>query len=107
MLRTTFGNTEAATAVIERVKNVHAHINGTRPDGVAYRALDPELIAWVHTCIPWAIMQAFDRYRRPLSDEEKDRYLTEQAADRVAWAAPSGCPRPSPSSTTTSSGCGR
>ena len=42
-------------------------------------ALDPELIAWVHTCIPWAIMNAFDRYRRPLTTEEKDRYLTEQA----------------------------
>ena len=45
VLRTTFGSTEAATAVIEHVKHVHGHINGTRPDGVPYRALDPELIA--------------------------------------------------------------
>ncbi|MCQ3008766.1 DUF2236 domain-containing protein, partial [Pseudomonas savastanoi] len=44
-----------------------------------YRALDPELIAWVHTCIPWAIMEAFHRYRRPLSTAERDRYLAEQA----------------------------
>ena len=44
-----------------------------------YRALDPELIAWVHTCIPWGIMMAYDRYKRPLTVEEKDRYLTEQA----------------------------
>jgi uncharacterized protein (DUF2236 family) len=79
VLRTTFGNTAAATGVIERVKRVHARIEGTRPDGVRYRALDPELIAWVHTCIPWAIMTAFDRYRRPLSTAEKDRYLAEQA----------------------------
>ena len=79
VLRTTFGNTEAATAVIERVKKIHGHINGTRPDGVEYRALDPELIAWVHTCIPWAIMEAFNRYRRPLTTAERDRYLTEQA----------------------------
>ena len=90
VLRTTFGNTEAATAVIEHVKGVHAHIHGTRPDGVPYRALDPELIAWVHTCIPWAIMEAFHRYRRPLTAAERDRYLAEQApiglmagADRV------------------------
>jgi len=79
VLRTTFGNTEAATALIERVKGIHGHVNGTRPDGVPYRALDPELIGWVHTCIPWAVMEAFDRYKRPLSIAEKDRYLSEQA----------------------------
>ena len=79
VLRTTFGSTEAATALIGRVKKVHSHINGTRPDGVAYRALDPELIAWVHTCIPWAIMEAFHRHNRPLTTAERDQYLAEQA----------------------------
>jgi uncharacterized protein (DUF2236 family) len=79
VLRTTFGSTEAATAVIDRVRGIHGHINGTRPDGVPYRALDPELIGWVHTCIPWAVMEAYDRYCRPLSVAEKDRYLAEQA----------------------------
>ena len=79
VLRTTFGSTPAATRVIEQVRKVHSRVNGTRPDGVAYRALDPELIAWVHTCIPWAVMAAFDRYCRPLSREEKDRYLRQQA----------------------------
>ena len=79
VLRTTFGSTEAATALIGRVRRVHSHITGTRPDGVAYRALDPELIAWVHTCIPWAIMEAFHRFNRPLSTAERDRYLAEQA----------------------------
>ena len=79
VLRTTFGSTAAATRVVEGVKRVHGRIEGARPDGVPYRALDPELIAWVHTCIPWALMNAYDRYRRPLSREEKDRYLGEQA----------------------------
>lgn len=79
VLRTTFGTTAAATRVIEQVKAIHGRVGGTRPDGVAYRALDPELIGWVHTCIPWAVMSAYDRYRRPLSLEEKNRYLTEQA----------------------------
>ncbi|MEH6568693.1 MAG: oxygenase MpaB family protein [Halioglobus sp.] len=79
VLRSTFGNTQAATGVIEQVKKVHGYVNGTREDGLAYRALDPELLAWVHTCIPWAIMMAFDRYKRPLSRTEKDQYLTEQA----------------------------
>ena len=79
VLATTFGNTEAATAVIERVKHIHSFVNGTRPDGVTYRALDPELIAWVHTCIPWMILRAYEATNRPLSQREKDRYLSEQA----------------------------
>jgi uncharacterized protein (DUF2236 family) len=79
VLRTTFGNTAAATRVIEGVKCVHARIRGTRADGVAYCALDPELIAWVHTCIPWAVMTAYDAHVRPLSRSEKDSYLREQA----------------------------
>lgn len=79
VLRTTFGSTPAATRVIEAVQNVHRRIGGTRADGVPYQALDPELIGWVHTCIPWAVMRAYETYNRPLSVEEKDRYLREQA----------------------------
>src|SRR4029077_20948856 len=41
VLTTTFGNTEAATRLIEHVKGVHSYVKGTRPDGVPYRALDP------------------------------------------------------------------
>jgi uncharacterized protein (DUF2236 family) len=79
VLATTFGNTEAATALIERVRHVHSYVNGTRPDGVGYSALDPELLTWVHTCIPWMIMRAFEHTNRPLAREERDRYLSEQA----------------------------
>ncbi|WP_036458093.1 oxygenase MpaB family protein [Mycobacterium sp. UM_WGJ] len=87
VLTTTFGNTEAATQLIDRVKSIHSHVTGNRPDGVAYRALDPELLAWVHTCIPWMIMRTFERTNRPLTPHERDRYLTEQATiGRMAGA---------------------
>jgi uncharacterized protein (DUF2236 family) len=79
VLTTTFGNTEAATKLIEHVKHVHSFVNGTRPDGVGYCALDPELISWVHTCIPWMIMRTFEHTNRTLAPEERDRYLAEQA----------------------------
>lgn len=79
VVTTTFGSTAAATRLIERVKGMHSRVNGTRPDGAPYRALDPELIGWVHTCIPWAVMTAYERFNRPLSTEEKDRYLAEQS----------------------------
>jgi uncharacterized protein (DUF2236 family) len=79
VLATTYGNTAAATALIERVRHIHSFVQGTRPDGVPYRALDPELIAWVHTCIPWMILRTFDATKRRLSTAEKDSYLAEQA----------------------------
>jgi uncharacterized protein (DUF2236 family) len=79
VLRTTFGSTPAATGVIDQVRRIHARVRGVRPDGVPYEALDPKLIAWVHTCIPWAVMAAYERYRQPLTRADKDLYLKEQA----------------------------
>jgi len=89
VVTTTFASTPSATRLINAVKSMHGRVNGTRPDGVPYRALDPELIGWVHTCIPWAVMTAYDRYRRPLTPLEKDRYLREQAViGRMGGAGP-------------------
>lgn len=79
VLTTTFGNTDAARTTIDRVAHIHGFVTGTRPDGVPYRALDPELIAWVHTAIPWMIMRAFEATNRVLSADERDRYLAEQS----------------------------
>jgi uncharacterized protein (DUF2236 family) len=79
VVTTTFGSTRAAEGLIERVKRMHSRVNGVRPDGVPYRALEPELIAWVHTCIPWGVMTAYERFNRPLTTEQKDRYLAEQS----------------------------
>jgi uncharacterized protein (DUF2236 family) len=79
VLATTFGGTEAAEALIGRVRRMHERVNGVRPDGVPYRATDPALLGWVHTSIPWAVMRTFERYNRALSPAERDRYLAEQA----------------------------
>ena len=79
VITNTFGSTAAAEQMIARVKRMHERVTGTRDDGVPYRALEPELIAWVHTCIPWLIMTAYERYNAPLTTEEKDRYLAEQS----------------------------
>ncbi|HWA66621.1 MAG TPA: oxygenase MpaB family protein [Mycobacteriales bacterium] len=88
VLATTFGNTEAATALIDKVRHIHGFVEGHRPDGVPFRALDPKLLAWVHTMIPWMILRSYERYNSPLSAEEKDRYLKEQALiGRMAGAS--------------------
>ncbi len=94
VLSTTFGGTAAAERTIRRVRAMHERVSGTAPDGTPYRAMNPELIAWVHTCIPWGVMRAFERYNRPLTPVERDRYLAEQSvigiksgADRVPVTA--------------------
>jgi uncharacterized protein (DUF2236 family) len=88
VVTTTFGNTKAAERLIAAVRRMHGQVNGVRPDGVPYQALDPELIGWVHTCIPWAVMCAYERFNRPLSDGERSRYLAEQAViGRMGGAA--------------------
>ena len=45
---TTFGERSAAEAAIARVAAIHAQVQGTLPDGRAYRADDPALLAWIH-----------------------------------------------------------
>jgi uncharacterized protein (DUF2236 family) len=82
VLTTTFGNTEAATALIDHVEQIHSYLQGTRPDGVQYGALDPELIAWVHTCIPWMILRTFERTNRRLSDREEGSLPRRAGCDR-------------------------
>lgn len=79
VVTTTFASTAMAESEIARVRRMHERVNGVRPDGETYEAMDPDLIGWVHTCIPWAVMAAFERYCRPLTTEERDRYLAEQA----------------------------
>ena len=37
------------------------------------------LLAYLVWSIPWGVMRAYERYARPLSLAEKDRYLREQA----------------------------
>ena len=75
VITTTFGSTAAAERLIARVKRMHSRVNGTRPDGEPYRALDPELIAWVHTLHP---VGRDDRVRalQPTADDRPRRTAT-------------------------------
>ncbi|UOD51078.1 oxygenase MpaB family protein [Orrella daihaiensis] len=45
---TTYGGHEMAQAAINQVNQIHARVNGLRPDGKPYDARDPHLLRWVH-----------------------------------------------------------
>lgn len=77
---TTYGSTASAEAAIARVRRIHDHITGTRPDGEAYAANDPTLLTWVHVCEAWCFLAAYRRYRDPgFSAVRQESYLREMA----------------------------
>jgi len=80
---TTYGDTAAAEAAVERVRRVHRRVRGVDPvTGRAYSADDPELLRWIHAVEVDSFLRAYRTYAARLSDDDADRYVTEMA--RVA-----------------------
>jgi uncharacterized protein (DUF2236 family) len=78
---TTYAGRDDAEAAIERVRAIHARVGGTLPDGTAYRADDPELLAWVHVTETTSFLAGWRRYAEPrMSAVDQDRYFAEMAA---------------------------
>ena len=80
----TFGSRQEAAEAGAAVQAVHARVNGaTReqlgrfPPGSRYSASDPELMLWVHSTLVESSLGAFERFVRPLDDEERERYVDE------------------------------
>jgi len=82
---TTFGPAEDAEAAIARVRSVHANVSGHLPDGTAYAASDPKLLAWVHVTEAVSFLDSWIRYgNADLSAADQDRYFEDMA--RIARA---------------------
>ncbi|MFF4102823.1 oxygenase MpaB family protein [Streptomyces sp. NPDC001903] len=77
---TTFGTDQDAAQAVLRVRGVHERIKGVTADGVAYRAGDPHLLAWVHLAETECFLRAYQRYgRRPLDVPGQDGYVADMA----------------------------
>jgi uncharacterized protein (DUF2236 family) len=77
---TTYGGQDEAEATIARVRGIHDHVRGTLPDGRAYAANDPSLLAWVHVTETSSFLDAWVRYGEPgMSAADQDRYFAEMA----------------------------
>jgi uncharacterized protein (DUF2236 family) len=77
---TTYGSTEQAQALVDRVRSIHGQVRGQTTDGLAYTADDPDLLTWVHVAEVSCFLAAYLRYRNPaLSLAEQDRYFAETA----------------------------
>ncbi|WP_374469997.1 oxygenase MpaB family protein [Phenylobacterium sp.] len=75
---TTYGPTAAAQARVDMVTRMHSRVSGVTPEGLAYTALDPELMTWVHVTAGWGFLNAYRTYVEPgLGRADQDRYYAE------------------------------
>ncbi|HVZ06802.1 oxygenase MpaB family protein [Rhodopila sp.] len=86
--QTTYGSPEEAQAAVDRVRAIHDRIGGVLPDGTAYAASDPTLLAWVHVTETTCFLNSWLRYAAPgTSAADQDRYIAEMARIGVALGA--------------------
>jgi len=77
---TAFGTADDAQAAVDRVRAIHERVRGTSPEGVKYRASDPDLLRWVHV----AEVDSFVAAHRmvgatPLDEAGYDEYVAQMA----------------------------
>lgn len=75
-----FGPASAARRIIGGVNKMHRKVVGETPKGEAYRALDPELLDWVHATAGYGFLEAYHRFVRPLSAADRTAYYRDGEA---------------------------
>lgn len=86
-MMTVYGPKSRAESMIAKVRQMHGRVAGTTPDGQAYRADDPELLAWVHATASFGFLEAYHAYVRPLEEPERDRFYAEGDASSRLYGA--------------------
>ena len=78
---TTYGPTEMANKIIEKVNQIHTKITGFDEFGKPYSATDPHLLSWVHLTETRSFMSAFEDYRKEkIGPQDKDQYFFEMSS---------------------------
>jgi uncharacterized protein (DUF2236 family) len=75
-LATVFGTAAEAEEAIASIRRVHERVRGAR-GGRSYRATDPHLLLWVNATLIHTTLVVYQRFVRPLKDEERRRYYEE------------------------------
>lgn len=76
----TFGSATEAMLAGSRVRAVHARINATNHTGNRCSADDPQLLAWMHSCLVASFLEVITRGGLRLTGAEQDAYIAEQVA---------------------------
>jgi uncharacterized protein (DUF2236 family) len=86
--RTTYAHRDEARRAIETVNAIHTRVHGTMPDGRAYSATDPRVLAWVHVAEATSFVGAYLMYGDPaFSPARQDEYFAQSATIAEALGA--------------------
>lgn len=91
-MMTVYGPRSHAEKMIARVVRMHGHVSGSTPAGVPYQANDPRLLDWVQATATFGFTEAFHRYARTLSAQERDAAFAEAGPSALLYGA-TGAPR--------------
>src|ERR687892_131387 len=75
-LATVFGTPEEMDAAVASIRRVHERVSGSRA-GRPYRATDPRLLLWVNATLIDTALLVYERFVRPLTEEDRRRYYEE------------------------------
>src|SRR5207253_10373722 len=67
-----FGDRDTATAAARAVNQTHSRVRGT-----GYRALDPDLLRWVHATLVDSALVTYETFVKPLSEREREDFYQE------------------------------
>lgn len=86
-LTVAFGDEEQRGAAAARVAETHRRVTGAR-DGRVYRALDPDLLVWVHATIVDSALVAYKRFVGSIDAAARERYHTEMKGQATVFGVP-------------------
>jgi len=73
----TYGGPELAAEMGWRIREMHKHIKGVKPDGERYHALEPEAYAWVHATLAHSIVHGHQLLSTGIPAGEVDQFYAE------------------------------
>lgn len=72
-----YGGPEVAPEIGRRVREMHTHIKGVKPDGESYHALEPEAYTWVHATLADAIVRGHERFGSRMRPDELEEFWSD------------------------------
>ncbi|MFY2762617.1 oxygenase MpaB family protein [Arenimonas sp. MALMAid1274] len=74
---TSYASHAEAMRLVERVRRIHARVQGVTEAGQPYRADDPALLTWVHVTEAYGFLQGYRRYCGPVPAADADAFYDE------------------------------
>jgi uncharacterized protein (DUF2236 family) len=87
-LRIVFGDPETSRAASESLRRVHGRVTGIDDRGEPYRALDPDLLMWVHATLIDTSLTIYEHYVGALTASERSLDYEEMKRLGEAYSMP-------------------